>query len=1181
MTEAELEGRVRKVRPSCPDVVTAVPPRVLSRVVLRPIAVLGVLIASAATSTPAEAAGYYVDARVESSGDGQSPSSAFKTIGQCARIRDASTICRIVPGTYREKIDVGASGVPGQPMSFIAEPGGAVVVSAAERIPDTWLPVTVFGRALSKVQLSAEWNLGEGKNQVFCDGRPMTEARWPNVSDPWQVRRSSFAISTSGTLEGSVESRHTGTYAHPGIEAYWAGGHMNMAVGQEWSGMTGTVTAASAGSLTFEYTSDPGFLANATPTADDPFMLWGKLEALDTVNEWFFDTAGDYGPAYTLYAWLPDNEPSAHVLEMSRRETAFAAANKSDVRVQGLSFFAGRVTLGADTQRFTFDRVLVEYAGRNLLSNWGTAVRLDGQGHELVSSTIRFSPSVAIYVSGSGHRIENNVIHNTGYAFASSGIYTTAAAPATDTTIAQNTLFEATSTAVSFTGLKHGVVSHNHFYNATTQISDVAAINCWNGGDGQGTSIEYNVVHDSLAYYNPVGGHNGGHGIRIDSGAAPLGNSNFVIHHNIVFNTSSGVALSVWGLQETMLNYGNANNKVVANTCAGRVNVNLNNGSLATTTIANNLFDVPCLFCSPVPAGVNVARNFFASNAPEDNFSSNPLLSGVYSHDYSLRAGSPAIDTGQVIAPLTDGYRGTAPDIGALESGAPPFVAGALLLEEHLSGLTSSCTAKGATTRCEVRGLPIGRGVPTEFRIRVGELQSGPCANGYVTTTDTPFAVCELEASLATGTYPLAATLDGTSFHPCEAAASVQPPPTVCDARAWMTPVGAPTQSSRALSGSPLMLEVDTARLIADGTLDPACARLRVRPYDLSRDFGVFVETATCGTERTLVWARDPLGGPIAGPSEPYAQLYVAHGDPTAASVSDLHVAFDAAPLLWLSARDPRLVNGQPVDSWLDTYGTKAHAAVQTNPTKQPTFSAAGPFPSVMFDGVDDALSVPTFPATGIVTIVVVYWTEDSGLSIWPRLISSAAAGHTDDGQGYALLPALNADDHKAQVRPQGNAVSRRRSATTAYELANFTIGSHYKGASDYFKGGIAEVVVFDSYLSNLSLTKVTDYFDRVYGLSSPYAPAPLIYDDTKGPCVTGADAGVAQDASVEGVAQDGGIEATPDSGSQSGQAVVAKGCGCTALGGDPSASVLVATLVGLRVRRRRAGAAFHGGKSG
>jgi hypothetical protein len=46
-------------------------------------------------------------------------------------------------------------------------------------------------------------------------------------------------------------------------------------------------------------------------------------------------------------------------------------------------------------------------------------------------------------------------------------------------------------------------------------------------------------------------------------------------------------------------------------------------------------------------------------------------------NNYQLEYNSPAVDAGDVIPPYTDGYIGSAPDIGAYEYGREPWKAGA------------------------------------------------------------------------------------------------------------------------------------------------------------------------------------------------------------------------------------------------------------------------------------------------------------------------------------------------------------------------------------------------------------------------------------------------------------------------------------------------------------------------
>ncbi len=58
----------------------------------------------------------------------------------------------------------------------------------------------------------------------------------------------------------------------------------------------------------------------------------------------------------------------------------------------------------------------------------------------------------------------------------------------------------------------------------------------------------------------------------------------------------------------------------------------------------------------------------------------NPQFVNAATHDYSILTTSPAKDRGAVLPPWTNGFVGTAPDIGAREFGDPcPWTAGANL----------------------------------------------------------------------------------------------------------------------------------------------------------------------------------------------------------------------------------------------------------------------------------------------------------------------------------------------------------------------------------------------------------------------------------------------------------------------------------------------------------------------
>ena len=66
----------------------------------------------------------------------------------------------------------------------------------------------------------------------------------------------------------------------------------------------------------------------------------------------------------------------------------------------------------------------------------------------------------------------------------------------------------------------------------------------------------------------------------------------------------------------------------------------------------------------------------FAQNLANNYQGKDLLLVDPVHFDFRPQAGSPLVDAGKVIPGITDGFQGKAPDIGAYESGSPPWRAG-------------------------------------------------------------------------------------------------------------------------------------------------------------------------------------------------------------------------------------------------------------------------------------------------------------------------------------------------------------------------------------------------------------------------------------------------------------------------------------------------------------------------
>jgi hypothetical protein len=128
----------------------------------------------------------------------------FQTIQKAASVVVAGDTVHVREGTYRETVTPARSGTQMAPITFQPYNGESVTISGADLIPaSAW---TLSGGSIWQATVS--WDLGEGNNQVFLDGKMMIEARWPNttldVSHP-----------SCGPLGGRIVRRgHARLYCH-------------------------------------------------------------------------------------------------------------------------------------------------------------------------------------------------------------------------------------------------------------------------------------------------------------------------------------------------------------------------------------------------------------------------------------------------------------------------------------------------------------------------------------------------------------------------------------------------------------------------------------------------------------------------------------------------------------------------------------------------------------------------------------------------------------------------------------------------------------------------------------------------------------------------------------------------------------------------------------------------------
>jgi uncharacterized protein (TIGR03437 family) len=597
------------------------------------------------------AADYYVSP----SGSNSSPgtlSQPFQTIQKAASVMVAGDTAFIRAGIYRETVTPANSGTQNAPITYMPYNGESVTVSGADVIPaSSW---TLSNGNIYKAPMS--WDLGNGANQVFLDGQMMIEARWPNTS--LDVSHPIVATTSGGSFVPGGTSLSTGTITVPNLPSrpagYWNGALINIRMGAGWVWQTGTVVDSPAGNtqLSFTFSEWSGVSDAIVPSAGNPFYLWGMLGELDAPGEWFAQTSSS-----TLYFWPPASDsPAQHLVEAKRRQVAFNLSARSFVTVQGINIFAATISSDSSSSYLLLDGLTVQYSSHYSLNTGsypccadsGTGITFQGTNNVLSNSTLAWSAGDGIVIDGNGHRVFNNTIRDTAY-FPSGGIAIKAGFTTSENVVVGwNNVYNTSRSGINLDpyggNFFTGKVVHNDVHDFGLQTADLGCINTY-ASDGGGTEIAYNLCHDNHAPGSP---YFPGSGIYLDNNT-----SNFVVHHNVVWNADYALQLTSGGPHQ-----------IYNNTFVGNIR-GFNAGSqVSGTAIENNIF-------TPAVSYFSLATETNNILPPTD-----PQFVDPATHNYQLQPTSPAIAAGLAIPPYTNGYSGSAPDIGAYDHTKAPWKAG-------------------------------------------------------------------------------------------------------------------------------------------------------------------------------------------------------------------------------------------------------------------------------------------------------------------------------------------------------------------------------------------------------------------------------------------------------------------------------------------------------------------------
>lgn len=1046
---------------------------------------------------------YFVDGiNGNDANDGKSLSNAVFSITRATKLANTpGDIVYIRKGIYRESIIPIYSGTEAKPIVYKNYNGEEVIVSGTELVNRNW---QVHQGNILKTEIPNSWYLGNGKEQVFINGEMVNPATWPHLPQPiYKSRNTDYATADTGSYSYDTSTGiYRGTYTNANLTTPdWTGGWALILPGKAWAGQSVQIANYSPNKIDFNFKIAPNQPSNEPffPKDKNFYFLWGKLGAIGQ-GEYFWDAAQSI-----LYLWPKDKSLDGKTVEVRTRDIGLNLNNKSYLHWEGIKFFACRIR-GSSTTGITLKKIAVEYGYHDFFSP-GSSLYLIGNYNRLIDSRVQYSSSTGVTLSGDDLEIYNNVISNVVYLPINSpaGLQTIGSRH----TIQYNTVYSCGHAPIVINA-KNSLIFRNRSFDGGTTLTDIAGINMYAAGDLQGTRITENISHDHWAIYNSSLGLNGAHGIRCDSNGNP-GNSNVKIYKNLVYNTSNE-SCAIWSLQPGYPNYGNSQIEVFNNTFQkGIYLVLLSGGTFAGTKIENNI--AATINVSAIPDGTSISNNLLVYSPLAGNLSGDPKLVSPNNYNYQLQPNSPAIAAG--IKKESIAYTGAAPDIGALDYGCQPLIAGAYISQADVANLVFTQDIFNPR-KIIVTGFPGVRALPPSATIGV---QHNATSNYFYISLDPKtlevkavFTLPEfvkngkglaIEFSLNPENQPFqntGYTIDTEGFSVDRVNVNTNTVKITgkgfWNVSSYRIPMQfsniqyAAAKGNKKITGvadlNPILISLDTKSLISQGKLKADCSNLRTINFDGSSECFQWIESGA-NKERTLYWIKMPAAKMAEAQAyEDESAIYLEYGNSQVSVANNLESVFPLLAqhnfFLWLSAHDIPSTSNTPISFWPSAQPDGLSVS-QSEPKRQPILrsNSLNGFPGLEFDGIDDYLSAESSGTYPQATFWVVYQSSNPGSSTFQRLISTGPSGSKDYEVGVCFQPHL--DPANLQIAyPQG--VTRTQSFLNK-DCSRVHIGTRQTTFGSHYKGTLLQVLATYDKVTSAEIKSIEkNYLDVKYGIA-------------------------------------------------------------------------------------------------
>lgn len=546
----------------------------------------------------------------------------FKTLGVAvAALNNGGGSIILRDGVYRERVDL------------VNESSSAVTIQS---FGNEKVVLTGLDEATNWIQYAGNiyyTSVNQEVTQVFVEETQMKHARWPNYSsnDPFdQVYGSGSVVVNSGANSTVTASQLSSLPDLTGAQVW-----LPYPLKTKWNSYSSEVTSHSGSTLNFTLPfTDYDESANGVI-----FHVTGKLELLDTENEWFYDELTG-----RLYFYAPGGVDPENLNVQLRTRIEAINVTGDNVTIKGLEFFASTINISGNNS--TIDDCLVYYPRPyHNTARWQqeTGVSVNGNLNVIKNCEVAYSWGSGISMRSSTNEIgtiDNNLVHDCNWTGSiAPGIWISGTAM----TASRNTVYSVGRSGIRHYPIYNSLLELNHIYDYGKINKDLGSIK-GGGQDYEGTIWRFNLSRDT-------NGNDGTKsGIYLD-----VSNDNAFVYHNV--NVNAHMAIN-----------GEVNNNHVYNNTFVSTSTEKTMGHFQRF----NSWDYRTVYTRN-----NLATNNFLGTTLSNNLENADINSDVFGFvgpeyfDFRLKSTSTAIDYGTGLVSGTTGNtgEGAALDAGAYEFG--------------------------------------------------------------------------------------------------------------------------------------------------------------------------------------------------------------------------------------------------------------------------------------------------------------------------------------------------------------------------------------------------------------------------------------------------------------------------------------------------------------------------------